>query len=131
MSWKRRGTGFPALMLGLGLALSAPPMAADNATEARYAAVSALGSLNGVALQCRYLDAVRRLKFAVVEHAPKERSYGLAFESATNEAFLEFRREGATCPHPATFERRVDEAVTRLGAAFAPADAAPRGASRP
>lgn len=116
------------ILLTAGLATSA--LAEDDPTATRYAAVAGLGTLNGTALQCRYLDEVRRLKAAVVEHAPKERSYGLAFESATNEAFLAFRREAAVCPSPAAFRQQVDEGIRDLGRVFSPNGTGAKGVSR-
>lgn len=96
--------------------------AAGGATAAdpdpRYAAVDGLGTLNGVALQCKYLDQVRRMKSAVVEHAPKERSFGLAFDEATNRSFLAFIRAGEGCPSHDTLERRVGHQIDALRAAF-------------
>ncbi len=107
--------------LGLGLVLSvlivAAPALADQ--DARYAAVDALGEINGVALNCRYVDQVRRMKSAVVDNVPKERSFGLAFDEATNRAFLAFIREARECPGPAEMERRVDQGIDQLRSTFA------------
>ena len=98
------------------LALCAAAAAAD---DPRYMAVGALGELNGVALQCKYLDQVRRLKAAVVAHAPKERSFGLAFEEATNRAFLDFARSAGRCPAHAGFAAEVGERIEAMRRAFA------------
>ena len=87
--------------------------------DPRYTAVKGLGELNGIALQCKYIDQVRRMKAAVVANAPKERSFGLAFDQATNEAFLAFIRNGDACPTHATLERRVGHQVDTMRAAFA------------
>lgn len=100
-----------------GLLLSAGALSAAP-TEPRYAAVALLGELNGMALQCRYLDQVRRMKAAVVANAPKERSFGLAFDEATNAAFLRFIREGEACPVHDEFQRRVGHAIDRVEAVF-------------
>jgi len=86
--------------------------------EAQYAAVRALGTLNGVALQCRSVGEVRRMKAAVVDSAPKERSFGLAFEESTNEAFLAFIRRADTCPGPAALSAQVDAAIQEMRRAF-------------
>lgn len=87
-------------------------------TQARYDAVKSLGRLNGVALQCKYLDQVSRMKWAVVESAPKERSYGLAFEQATNDGFLDFIRQQESCPGPAGFEKAVAESIQQMQQLF-------------
>lgn len=86
--------------------------------ESRYEAVSGLGALNGIALQCKYLDQVRRMKAAVVAYAPKERSFGLAFDQATNEAFLAFARRGEVCPAHVSFEQQVGQQVDRMAQMF-------------
>jgi len=99
------------------LALAAPVTAADE--DPRYAAVQALGALNGVALQCKYIDQVRRMKAAVVANAPKERSFGQAFDQATNDAFLAFIKDQAACPSHDSLERRVGHQIDALQAAFA------------
>lgn len=108
----------PRLTLTLLIALfSLEPLAADS--DAQYAAVRALGALNGVALQCKYVDEIRRMKAAVVDNAPKERSFGIAFDESTNDAFLAFIREGGICPGPAGFSEQVDAGVEELRRAFA------------
>ncbi len=100
------------------VALSLPIAVSATDQDPRYAAVQGLGELNGVALQCKYIDQVRRMKSAVVANAPKERSFGLAFDQATNEAFLAFIRDGEACPAHATLERRVGHQIDALRAAF-------------
>ncbi len=103
------------LCLSILAAIAAPTLAADP----RYQAVDALGELNGLALQCKYIDQVRRMKAAVVDNAPKERSFGLAFDQATNRAFLEFNRAGGSCPGPDLMARRVDAAIETVRSVFA------------
>lgn len=110
----RRGCLGLAMPLLLAAAMPAP---ADQ--DARYAAVSALGEINGVALNCRYVEQVRRMKSAVVDNVPKERSFGLAFDEATNRAFLAFIRAARECPGPAEMERRVDQGIDTLRSTFA------------
>lgn len=102
-------------VIALLLALAAT---AGGAADARYTAVQALGELNGVALQCRYIDQVRRMKAAVVAYAPKERSFGLAFDEATNDAFLAFARRGDACPAADGFTRQVGHRIDALRDAF-------------
>jgi hypothetical protein len=102
---------------GIVIALTVPVNAADT-PDPRYAAVSALGELNGIALQCKYLDQVRRMKAAVVANVPKERSFGLAFDQATNDAFLAFIRQGDACPTHDAHERQVGHAIDRMRTVF-------------
>jgi len=111
--------GFTAGIFGiLTLVLTASAMAASD-EDPQYAAVKGLGQLNGVALQCGYIDQVRRMKAAVVASAPKDRSFGLAFDTATNEAFLAFIKDDETCPVPGELERRVGHQIDTMKAAFA------------
>lgn len=106
-----------ALLLAMVLFAASGSAASDQ--DPRYQAVQAMGRLNGIALQCRYLDQVRRMKTAVVANAPKERSFGLAFDEATNGSFLDFIKTRAACPEPAGFGRRVGDGIDALKAVFA------------
>ncbi len=101
------------------IAVLLAPAALASDEDPRYAAVKGLGELNGVALQCKYVDQVRRMKSAVVANAPKERSFGLAFDQATNDAFLAFISNGEGCPTHATLERRVGHQIDAMREAFA------------
>jgi hypothetical protein len=105
------------LLLAAATATAGAARAQD--LDAQRRAVSELGLLNGQALACRYLDEVRRMKEAVVAHAPQERVFGADFDKATNDGFLRFRREGGTCPAPAVFAGRVDARIEALAASFA------------
>ncbi len=87
-------------------------------TDARYDAVKSLGRLNGIALQCKYIEQVSRMKEAVVATVPKERSFGLAFDQAANDSFLAFIREQSPCPGPAGFEKEVGERIELMQQIF-------------
>ena len=114
---RRRGTATRTVAFAFMALL---PLAASPADpDPRYAAVEALGQLNGIALPCKFLDQVRRMKAAVVEHAPKERSFGLAFDEATNAAFLAFVRGGEGCPSHDAFQREVGHRIDGMVDAFA------------
>ncbi len=104
------------LMICLSMAIS---LAASADEDARYQAVTGLGELNGIALQCKYLDQVRRMKAAVVATAPKERSFGLAFDQATNDGFLAFIRNAQVCPTHEVLEHRVGQGIEQMTKAFA------------
>ncbi|MCW9078411.1 MAG: hypothetical protein OQK74_04465 [Gammaproteobacteria bacterium] len=88
-------------------------------TEDQHAAITMLGELNGVALQCRYLEQTQRIKHTLVANLPKRRELGLLFEDATNKSFLAFMQRDETCPGSADFVGQVDSAVDLLEAAFA------------
>lgn len=105
------------LLCFLSLALSAH--AADSSTDAGLAEVRDLGRINGQALACDYAEAASRIKTAMIQHAPKSRRYGAAFEEATNKSFLDqSRKEQTTCPDGPTLSGQVDEATQRLQAAL-------------
>lgn len=103
----------PLLLIAL---LAGPAGAADPI--AQYDAVKALGTLNGLALHCKYLDQVRRMKAAVVDNAPKERSFGLAFDESTDAAFRTAIDQRQACPGPAGFSAEVGGAIEALRQAF-------------
>ena len=113
---KTMSTTSPRICL-LSAALVLPLPAA--ASEAGHAAIRDLGSLNGVALACKFGDEVSRMKAAVVDNAPKLRSYGLAFDDATNAAFLSFIERGDPCPSRNRFSEQVDAAIDEVARVFA------------
>lgn len=103
------------LLCFLSFAFSA--QAADSLTDAGLTEVQALGNINGQALACDYAETASRIKAVMIQHAPKSRRYGAAFEEATNKAFLDqSRKEQTTCPDGPTFNGQVDEATQRLQA---------------
>jgi len=107
--------GVTASVFCLG-ALFAHP--AHSATEDQHAAISRLGMLNGIALQCRYFEQMQRIKLTLVANLPKRRELGLLFEDVTNKSFMGFMHQDATCPGSADFVSRVDAAVGKLESAF-------------
>jgi hypothetical protein len=102
------------------LALSLPALANTGlaATDEDMAAVEALGRLNGIALACQQPALVSRARNAVVTTAPKTRSYGEAFEKATNAAYIE-QGKGATCPDAASLASNMAAAEKHLQESFA------------
>ena len=99
------------------LLVPAPALSSDM--DPRYRSIGDLGALNGTALQCKYLDQTRRMKQAIIATAPKERSFGLAFDQETHRSFLEFSAHGRSCPSPAEFEQTVGERIQSMQRAFA------------
>ncbi|MDD5241264.1 MAG: hypothetical protein PHG47_06020 [Sulfuricella sp.] len=99
--------------------LSFAPAIHAAATGAGLAEVRDLGRLNGQALACGYADTSARIKTTMIQHAPKARQYGAAFEEATNESFLaQSRQEQTACPDGPTLNGQVDETTRRLQAAL-------------
>lgn len=113
---------FALLLCFLSPAL--PAHAAAFPADVGLAEVRDLGRLNGLALACSYLDTAARIKSVMIQHAPKSRRYGAAFEEATNESFLaQSRKEAATCPDGPTLNGNVETATQSLLAALPPAPA--------
>ncbi|MCE5180205.1 MAG: hypothetical protein LLG15_00210 [Betaproteobacteria bacterium] len=108
---------FTQLLCFLSFALSI--QAANAASDVGLAEVRDLGRLNGQALACGYADTAARIKSAMIQHAPKARQYGTAFEETTNQSFLtQSRQDQAACPDGPTLNGQVDEATQRLQAAL-------------
>lgn len=101
--------------------LAAMPAAslADTLDKAGLAAVEELGRLNGIALNCRYFDQVKRIKQMLIDNLPKRRELGQVFEEKTDASFKEFIQSGAACPSPAAFAGDVGKAGDELARVFA------------
>ncbi len=95
------------------------PLQAEGIDERQFGAIKKLGQLNGVALNCRFINETRRMKKALVLTLPKRRQYGEAFDSETNASFLRLIETKANCPMEAAFSRQVDDAILLLDSVFA------------
>ena len=102
-------------VIPLGVLLSPP---AHAISDAQYGSIKALGGLNGVALQCGYIEQTRRMKRVLVATLPKRRALGLAFDDATNESFLRFMEQKVGCMSEQELSGSVDEAIIRLKTEF-------------
>jgi len=91
---------------------------AQAVTDHQYNSIKQLGELNGVALNCKFLDETRRMKKALVQALPKRRQLGQAFDDITNNSFLAFIQAKSPCPDAAEFSEKVDTAIQALNAAF-------------
>lgn len=87
-------------------------------TEPQFESVRALGTLNGIALNCSYIDETRRMKRSLVASVPKLRVIGQAFDESTNSAFLKMISEQSTCPTERSLGEQVDQAIEALEHAF-------------
>lgn len=103
-----------ALVLS-ALACQSTAMAAD---DAKLSAIAEMGRLNGIALQCQYLDQVQRIKQALVMNLPKERALGDWFEQKTNASFMDFMNSQASCPGLLQFDKDLAQATQELETAF-------------
>lgn len=92
---------------------------AQTVTAPQSDAIRQMGQLNGVALNCRFLQETRRMKKALVLTLPKRRQLGELFDMETHNAFLKFIEDGQSCPGERTFSERVDAAILVLDQAFA------------
>jgi len=95
------------------------PSAAQAVDEDQQAAINGLGSLNGLALKCKFYDETNRMKAAMVETVPKLRALGALFEDATNAGFVKALQDPAPCPSATQFAELVAEGIDRLRKAFA------------
>lgn len=89
-------------------------VAARSPADAGLAAVQDLGSLNGQALACGQMAISGKTKGLMLAYAPKTRSYGEAFEEATNAVYLEQGRDQGSCPEAADFTVKLNELSARL-----------------
>jgi hypothetical protein len=91
---------------------------ADTPDNTELAAVEELGRLNGIALNCRYFDQVKRIKQILIDNLPKRRELGQVFEERTDVSFKEAIQSGAACPSPAAFADDVGKAGDELARIF-------------
>ncbi|MCW8906782.1 MAG: hypothetical protein OQL28_06005 [Sedimenticola sp.] len=95
------------------------PVQAQGYSDEQLESIRQLGRLNGVALNCRYVDETRRMKKALVLALPKRRQLGELFDTETNDAFLKFIEQRRECPLEAELNQQVDQAIMDLDKAFA------------
>ena len=92
-----------------------PPYAAAESQQSdKLAAITALGSLNGIALHCNGLAETQRIKRALVANLPKRRQLGELFDYETNKSFMAFMEKNGVCPSPQDLAQQVDAALDRL-----------------
>lgn len=106
-----------AMLMG-GLALVSPLHAEESAAEAALAAVRELGRVNGQALACGHADTAKWTRVLMLNHAPKTRRYGEAFEEGTQESFIALNRERGQCPDGSVIATRLEEVTQKLRAAL-------------
>ena len=100
----------------LAMILFASPLYAT--TDAQRKAIESIGELNGVALQCSYIDKVKLIKLALVKNLPKQRILGQWFEDATNQSFMKFMESSQQCPRIDQFSNDVDAAISLIEVEF-------------
>jgi len=103
----------PVLLISLGWSGTSQAI-----SDPQYEAIKQLGMLNGVALQCGFVDQTRLMKQGLVKALPKRRELGQAFDVVTNQSFLKFIEEEDSCPAADQFARQVDESLQGLSKAF-------------
>lgn len=97
-----------AVLCGLTLAAMA-----SGSEEAGLAAVRDLGRLNGHALACGQKETAAWVRVLMLNHAPKTRAYGEAYEEGTQETFAA-HGSGTPCPSRTELSARLDEITQRL-----------------
>lgn len=106
------------LLLALAT-IHAPTFAADAGdAEAGLLAIMALGSVNGQALACTELKAAGRAKSLMLAHAPKTARFGVAFDEATQAAYLAQTSGGGSCPDEISLTDRLNQLALQLDAAL-------------
>lgn len=89
-----------------------------SATPTELESIAEMGRLNGVALQCRYVEKMQKIKMVLVLHLPKQRELGDRFERSTNESFMEFMTSDSSCPSLEMFEQQLEAAIGNIEKAF-------------
>lgn len=106
-----------------GLTFSAMACASG---DAGLSAVRDLGRLNGLTLACGQKEAASWVRVLMLNHAPKTRAYGEAYEEGAQESFLAHGK-GTPCPASAELNARLDEIAQRLKAVLPVAGQVPAG----
>lgn len=102
--------------------------AAQASEEAGLSAVRDLGRLNGQTLACGQKDTAAWVRILMLNHAPKTRVYGEAYEEGTQEAFAAHGR-GTACAARAELAARLEEITQRLKAVLPAPGQVPQGHS--
>ncbi len=97
------------------LAMAALPAFADEG-EAAISVIQALGSINGQALACAELSAAGRAKSLMLAHGPKTTRFGIAFDEATQAAYLAQTRDGGVCPAGLVLTDKLNQLAPQLDA---------------
>jgi len=92
--------------------------ASGAASDGQLKALSAMGRLNAIALQCRYMPQVQRIKRELVLNLPKQRALGDWFEQKTNESFLNFMQNNTGCPAVLDFDQELQQTIDQLETEF-------------
>lgn len=107
-----------SLLSAILLSVAASTFAADATPEQAMTLLKELGGVNGRALACEDREAAARSKSLMLAHAPKTQSYGDAFQTSTQEAFLAQTRDRAPCPDARAFAGMLDALALRLSVAL-------------
>lgn len=97
----------------LALAAVTWPSAGQD-LEAGLKAVEALAAVNGRALACQDVQAMRRAKALMLAHAPKTIRFGSLYEERTNESYLAMTRQPSTCPDATGWREQLDAVARQL-----------------
>ncbi len=106
-----------AVLLGCILYLL-PISMLQAAEQSQLQAISRVGELNGLALQCGFFEQVEKIKVVLIRVLPKRREFGEWFEYTTHKAYMEFIKNTAACPGNSDFEQELELAFWRLEQVF-------------
>lgn len=101
-------------ILSLTLWLSTAHAVPQNQLDA----ISSLGQLNAIALQCQYIQQMQNIKRVLIKVLPQKRELGEWFEHTTNEAYMSFLSDNKSCPSESQFKLQLQQSFKALEAAF-------------
>ena len=102
------------LLLALAVAPGAVTVAKGADAEAGLVAIRSLGALNGQALACTEVQVAARAKSLMLAHAPKTQRFGVAYEEATQAAYLAQTRSSEACPDAIRLTDRLNQLALQL-----------------
>ncbi len=94
--------------------------------DAGLRAIQALGGVNGQALACSEVQAAARAKSLMLAHAPKTQRFGVAYEEATQAAYLAQTRGTDPCPDAISLTDRINRLALELATTLPVVAAEPR-----
>lgn len=102
------------MVLMMGIVSSLLVSLAAHAQTAEGSPVTALGTLNGVALACGQPALSARIRELIVSHVSRDRETGVLFETATTDAFLNQGKEGVICPDGKSIADQIENEARLL-----------------
>ncbi len=80
--------------------------------------IAEMGRLNGIALNCQYVQEIRQIKQILIANLPTKKALGVWFQQKTNDAYIAFMNSHKTCPGLIHFDKQLEQAKRKLQAAY-------------